>query len=106
MIIKRKDYGGVSFTPIDNNAIRDESVSLGARGLLHYMLSCKEDWKFSVEGLCNGTNTKLAKLNTYLKELVGAGYLKKETKRDDKGKFLGFEWIVSEEPILRDNELF
>lgn len=106
MILKQKNYDGVSFTPINNDAIRNNEISLGSRGLLHYMLSCKEDWKFTVEGLCVGTNTKLCKMNTYLKELVNAGYLKKQTKRDKKGKILGFEWIVSEEPILRDNELF
>lgn len=105
MIIKKTNYEG-GYTILDNFSIRDENISLGARGLLHYMLSCSQDWKFSIEGLCKGTNTKLAKLNTCMKELINQGYLKKIMLRDEKGKIVGFDWVVSEEPNLRDNELF
>ena len=70
MIIKRQDYDNSNYTIIDNSAIRDISISLTARGLLHYMLSCSQDWKFSIEGLCKGTNTKFAKLNACIKELT------------------------------------
>lgn len=105
MIIKKTNYDG-GYTILDNYSIRDENLSLTARGLLHYMLSCSPDWKFSIEGLCKGTNTKLTKLNTCMKELINQGYLKKNVIRDEKGKILGFDWIVSEEPNLKDDELF
>lgn len=106
MIFKKENYSDSTFTMLDNEVIRDNTISLAARGLLHYMLSCCKDWKFSIDGLCKATNTKLAKLNTCMKELVAAGYVKKETKRDEKGKIIGFEWNVSEIPSLLDNDLF
>lgn len=96
MIIKKGSYENSNYTILDNKTIRDTSLSLTSRGLLHFMLSCNPDWKFSIDGLCKATNTKLAKLNTCLKELMNAGYVKKEIKRDINGKILGFEWIVSE----------
>lgn len=74
MIIKIKKYTNGNYTQISNNLIRDNSISLLARGLLVFMLSCKEDiWEFSVAKLIKNTNTSN-------------------------------EWVISEIPDLRDNE--
>ena len=106
MIIKITDYKDKTFTIIDNNVIRDTRISLTARGLLSYMLSCSNTWTFTIESLCKQTNTKQAKLLTALKELTIAGYLKKEINRDAQGKIKGFNWIVSEIPNLYEDEPF
>lgn len=104
MIIKIKKYTNGNYTQISNNLIRDNSISLLARGLLVFMLSCKEDiWEFSVAKLIKNTNTSRVKIENAIKELENAGYLKRNQNRNN-GKFANNEWVISEVPDLRDNE--
>ncbi len=45
--VEKKD----KFTQIDNNLIRNQNLSLKAKGLLIYMLSLPDDWDYSISGL-------------------------------------------------------
>lgn len=86
-----KKYNGYTILP--NKTIRDDNLSLGARGLLIYMISCPPKWKFTLESLTRETNTRITKIRTYLSELETNGYIKRNISRVD-GKIKGFNWDI------------
>ena len=91
---KNKDDG--NYTQLDNDIPRNKGLSLRAKGLLWYMLSCKDDWYFSAQQLQKETNTKKDSVESALKELEKFGYLKRETKRE-KGRFQ-VKFYIYEQP--------
>ena len=90
----QKTKGG--FTQADNNAIRDKRISLKARGLLWYMLSCFDDKEFNASILQNETGEKRTVIENALKELEQYGYVKR-TKKRIKGKYT-IEFDIYEKP--------
>ena len=77
-MIYRKPKTGGNFTQTCNDVPRDKRLSLQARGLLWYMLSCKDDWYFSAQQLQKETGEKRTRIESALKELQENGYLKIE----------------------------
>lgn len=75
------------FTQIDNGLLRATDLSLTAKGLLSYMLSFPDDWKFTVKDLEQGTDTKRTKLMTALEELEKAHLVERKISRVN-GKFV------------------
>lgn len=57
MIYRTSKVNG-AFTMVDNATVRDKRLSLQAKGLLWFMLSCKDDWTFTSEKSQKETNTK------------------------------------------------
>lgn len=94
MIYHSPKVGG-KFTQIDNSVIRDKRLSLKARGLLAYMLSC--NWELNARKLQQETGEKRTVIENALKELQEFGYLK-IIKSKVKGKFT-IEFNVYEQPI-------
>ena len=83
------------FTQVSNEILRNKSLSWKARGILSYLLSCKDGWNFSLSGVCalsdkDGMNS----LRTGIEELKKAGYLEIKPVQGDGGKFLGQEWYI------------
>lgn len=86
-MIYRKEKTDGNFTQIDNGIARERNLSLTARGLMLYMLSCVDDWNFTAQRLQKETNTKRATIENALNELEICGFLKRETRRE-KGRFI------------------
>ena len=84
-----------SYTVIDNSVFRDASLSNKALGMLCRMLSLPDGWEFSVRGLAALSADCVDGVMNQLNELEERGYLKRRRLRE-KGKFKGFEYIVSE----------
>ncbi len=94
------------FTVVSNEAIRDDSISLKALGLLVRLLSLPDDWEFSEEGLIKiFKKDGQASVRSGLKELESTGYLKRERKRDERGHMSSVEWTVYENPHLENPSL-
>lgn len=87
-----------NFTIVSNAALRDNRLSLKARGLMVYMLSLPEDWDLSVKGLITCLNEGKDSINGALRELEKAGYLKREQSRCCGGKFSKTEFVLYETP--------
>lgn len=86
------------YTAMSNYHLRDVSLSWQAMGLLSFMLSCREDFKFSVEGLkmcssCGETATRSA-----LRELKENGYVVVSRLVGCDGKVVGWKYDVYENP--------
>lgn len=88
-----------SYTVIDNSVFRDASLSNKALGMLCRMLSLPDGWEFSVRGLSALSNDCVDGVMNQLNELEEHGYLRRKQLRD-KGKFKGFEYIVSEAKMI------
>ena len=98
MAILRK-HNRKSYTVIDNEVFRDNELSNKALGMLCRMLSLPDGWEFSVRGLATLSDDSVDGIMSQLNELEEHGYLRRKQLRD-KGRFKGFEYIVSEAKMI------
>ena len=92
---KRKER----FSIVNNKIIEDKQISFKARGLLIYMLSKPDDWKFYPDELANHSDKDGVKaINTALQEMESAGYLVRKRKRDKEGHSKGIDYLLYETP--------
>ena len=97
-MIQRADHND-NFTRLTNDLIRDARLSSEAFRLLCYMLSCSDEWNFSVCGLARLLGWSDRKAKKYVGELKKLGYIEQVTQTDKKGRFMQNVWIVHEEPV-------
>ena len=97
--IKRK----TKFTQISNICLYDERLNLDARGLMCILSSYPNDWKFYNRNIGKICNIGIDKLNKLYRQLEKYSYLKRTKKRDEKGKFRGFEFEICDEGTLEIN---
>lgn len=71
--IKRKRSGD-NFTIISNDFLRDENLSLKAKGLLSYIMSLPDDWKIYFEELTEHQKDGITAVRNAWKELETSGY--------------------------------
>jgi len=86
-----------NYTIMSNFHLRDQNLSLKAKGLLSYMLSLPEDWDYSLNGLCAICKESEGAIKSTLKELKDNGYLVIEKVRGEKGYF-EYNYIIYEHP--------
>lgn len=82
-----------------NNEILESDLSDGAFRLLVFMLSCSDDWKFSLHGLAYCLNLSERTVSDRLAELKRAGYISQKRTINERGQFEACEWDVFEDPI-------
>ena len=91
---KSKDY-----TIMSNAHLRDGRLSLKAKGLLSYMLSLPDDWRFSTRGLIANCREGADAVRKALCELEAAGYLQRTRIRSENGSFAEGEWSIYEKRV-------
>ena len=99
MPIMKKAVSDKDFTIIPNAILWNENLSLSAKGMLCYMLSCRDDWKFTIKGLCSFLHITDHMCVKTLKELADAGYHKKEALREG-GKIVEWKYYVADTPMF------
>ena len=92
-IEKTRDY-----TVMSNHHLRDQSLSLKAKGLLSMMLSLPEEWNYTTRGLASICKEGTDSIGSALKELERTGYVVRNRLRDSKGKILDVEYVIYETP--------
>lgn len=96
MIIRRRRTR--NFTILENEVLDDERLSLEAMGLLAWLRSRPADWHLSVEQLRSRHKVGINKMHALVRELVEAGWVTRERKRDEVTKaFIGIEYVVLDE---------
>ena len=90
-----------NFTQIDRRCLDDIRLSWKAKGLLSYMLSMADGWVFYETELVKHSTNGISSLRTAVKELIKNGYMVKNRKRNEKGRFTTTEIIVYELPIRK-----
>ena len=88
-----------NFTVVDNEILKNNKLSLKAKGLLVILLSLPDDWGFSVSGLSSLSKDGRDSTRSTLKELENNGYLKMEQTKNDDGMFGKVVYNVYEVPF-------
>lgn len=88
--IKRKRSSD-NFTILNNEFLRDESLSLKAKGLLAYILSLPDDWKIYFEEVSTHSKDGERAVRSAWKELENAGYARTYKVLDKNKTFK--EWV-------------
>ena len=86
-----------------NHHLRDERLSLKAKGLLSMLLSLPDDWEISIRGLASIVTDGVGAVQTGINELIEAGYIVRRRQHADTGAFAGFEYIIHEVPPCTEN---
>lgn len=97
---KSKDY-----TVMSNFHLRDNQLSLKAKGLLSLMLSLPDEWDYTLAGLAKINREGVAAIRAAVVELEKAGYIRRERTRTESGVFEGTEYIIRESPICENRTL-
>ena len=87
-----------NFTVMSNHHLKNQNLSLKAKGLLSLMLSLPEEWNYSQEGLAAICKDGISSISSALKELEDERYLIRHRLRDDKGLLNGSEYVIYEFP--------
>ena len=91
------------YTVMANHHLRDERLSLKAKGLLSMLLSLPDDWEISIRGLASIVTDGVGAVQTGINELIEAGYIVRRRQHAESGAFAGFEYIIHEVPPCTEN---
>ncbi|MGN0183375.1 MAG: helix-turn-helix domain-containing protein [Candidatus Ornithomonoglobus sp.] len=87
-----------SYTVISNTCIRDKNLSLKAKGLHTLMMSLPDNWEYSISGLAAICKESETAVRTAVRELISAGYIRREKVQNRETGFHGWIYNIYEEP--------
>lgn len=93
-----------NFTTIPNEFVNDTSLSWKAKGIFLYLASRPDDWVFSMDHIRQQATDQMGALQTGIKELEKAGYLRRQRKFNGEGKISGWKWTLELPSISRQTE--
>lgn len=91
-----------NYTTISNVFLRDNKLSLKAKGLLTIILSLPETWDFSIKGICATIKEGTTAVYSAIDELKECGYCKVVTNRNEKGMIIGTDYTFYENPNMEN----
>ncbi len=80
-----------NFTSIHNKLINDSRISLKAKGIMLYMLSKPENWKYNPKEITKNSKDGLDSVYSGIKELIEAGYISRTRHSDGTVDYFVFE---------------
>ena len=80
-----------NFTSIHNKLINDIRISLKAKGIMLYMLSKPENWKYNPKEIAKNSKDGLDSVYSGIKELIEAGYISRTRHSDGTVDYFVFE---------------
>jgi len=86
----------INYIVLQKECLEDMNLSLKAKGLWAYLLTKPNDWKFYVSQLVTVLKEGKDAIYSAMKELINNGYCQRNIIRDDSGKVVSTEYIVSE----------
>lgn len=93
-----REENKINYTRISNELLKDKDLSLAAKALLITMLSLPNDWSYSTVGLASLVKESKNTIHRLLKELESKNYLIRKSIRDDKGRFVKYDYVIYELP--------
>lgn len=94
--IDRKDN---NFAILDCTALRDNRLSLKAKGLHSYIYQLPNDWDLSIEGLSRVLKEGKSSIRSAVKELEECGYLTRQRTTNTGNQFSGYDYTIYEKPF-------
>ena len=95
--IKMVRKGG--YTVLPNQILRDDSLTLQAKGLFCMMASFPEGWDFTIKGLATVAGCGREKISAALRNLEESGYLLREQGHSETGQFSANLFVLYDEKI-------
>ena len=86
------------YTVMSNHHLRNQALSLKAKGLLSQMLSLPEDWDYTLKGLAQINRESIDAIREAVRELEQAGYITLSRERDARGCLRGTIYTIYEQP--------
>ena len=80
-----------NFTSIHNKLINDSKISLKAKGIMLYMLSKPENWKYNPKEIAKNSKDGLDSVYSGIKELMESGYISRIRHSDGTVDYFVFE---------------
>lgn len=95
---ERSSRPGRLYAAIPNEAMRDNEISMEARGLLALLMTYSDEWVFRKDHLLETTKWGRDKFERHMGELIAAGYVERvQTREEGTGKLLGSSWIIRDD---------
>ena len=88
-----------NYTVMSNYHLRDQSLSLKAKGLMSMILSLPDGWHYSTRGLAVICKEGVGAISAGVKELELAGYVRRNQLRDGHGRLADIEYVIYEQPL-------
>jgi hypothetical protein len=82
------------FATIHNSVAQSNKLSLKAKGLYVYIQSKPDDWDFSAERISKEIKEGIRAVKSGLKELENVDLLKRIPKKEQNGKWAGYDYIL------------
>lgn len=98
MGIIRGQISSDGFTIVPNHWLRDPRLSFKAKGILAYVASHRADYDLTLKQMIAESREKRDAIHTGLRELVDAGYLAVERRRDEGGRLRETDYRIIENP--------
>lgn len=83
------------FASLSNRAVRDNRISLKAKGLLLLIVSKPDGWQFAADRLQEDSRDGLDSVKAGLRELESAGYLLRVPRKDERGRLAGYDYYTN-----------
>ena len=99
----KQDRG--NYTNVSNVLVRDSRLSWKARGIFLYLWSQANEWQFYVSEIASHATDGEKALRSGIKELETYGYLERVHSHSDSGSFDGMDWILSDHPNQKGNDV-
>ena len=90
------------YTVMSNHHLKNQQLSLKAKGLLSMMLSFPDDWNYSERGLAAICKEGVDAIHSAIKELEKAGYMERHQLRGKGGRIIDTEYVIYEKPHVSD----
>lgn len=88
-----------NYTVMSNHHLKNENISLKAKGLLSVILSLPDEWNYTLKGLASICKEGIDSVRNGINELEKAGYIQRNRLRSDTGKFADIEYVIYEQPL-------
>lgn len=89
-----------NYTVLSNIFIKDNNLSLKAKGLLCVIMGLPKSWNFSINGICAILKESKTSVYNTIDELKKCNYCKADNKHGEGGKFEGYDYTFYEEPFI------
>lgn len=89
------ESGTDGYMVVKTDFLRDKELSAKAMGVLAFMLSCSDEWDYSINGLANCMADGKSAIRAAIKELEERGYVHRERVKDPQsGLFNGVRYFI------------
>ena len=104
LIIRSAKSGKHNFTPVCNELLQSNALSLEAKGLISYILSLPENWTILKEVIRDKTGLGKTKFERVWKECKEAWYIVSHKMKNEKNQFTGWYHEVSDVQLIRHSD--